>query len=193
MRFTSRYPCCLFLRSRRRWADRSARDTRPASGNDTGARNSRCHLDIAIERRREGRRWQGIGRIRDRRVGLHIIYPRRCWRRRRRRRAPRLAIRRKSTPVRSGASHVRPIHVAELLDGASALSILLESAQFGSDQACKPRRTACAPAVVASSFQDCRSRKQHVKKIDERAVGLGRRRWNAVCRGGIESIKASFL
>ncbi len=36
----------------------------------------------------------------------------------------------RSTPVRSGAGHVRPLHIAELLDGAGALSVVLESAQF---------------------------------------------------------------
>jgi hypothetical protein len=62
--------------------------------------------------------------------GLHIIYPRAmlvlaAQEARAEARDPE-----RPTPVRNGAGYVRPLHVAELLDGAGALSVILESAQF---------------------------------------------------------------
>jgi hypothetical protein len=99
----------------------------------------------------------------------------------------------KSTPVRSGASHFRPIHVAELLDGAAALSILLESAQFVQT---RPANLGGRPARLLSFKlfpKMSKSESKHVKKI-ESALSV----WVAddgtpLAAEESTSIKASFL
>ena len=62
--------------------------------------------------------------------GLHIIYPRAMLTQATLEARAEARDPERSTPVSNGASHVRPLHVADLLDGAAALSILLESAQL---------------------------------------------------------------
>src|SRR5258708_17880266 len=98
--------------------------------------------------------------------GLHIIYPRSMLAQATQEARAEARDTEKSTPVRNGASHVRPLHVAELLDGAAALGILLESAQF----------VQASPATLGGrsahllSFKlvpkISKSQSKHVKKVD---------------------------
>jgi len=94
--------------------------------------------------------------------GLHIIYPRAMLAQATQEARAEARDPEKSTPVRSGASHVRPLHVAELLDGAAPLGILLESAQLVQ---IKPANLGGRPARLLS-FKLSKSESKHVKKID---------------------------
>jgi hypothetical protein len=98
--------------------------------------------------------------------GLHIIYPRAMLiqstlEARAEARDPE-----RPTPVRNGASHIHGLHLAELLDGAAPLSMLLESAQllqvkpatFGG----RPARLLLFKIVPKLSKADSK----HVKKVD---------------------------
>ncbi|MEA2328195.1 MAG: hypothetical protein QOE68_3154 [Thermoanaerobaculia bacterium] len=98
--------------------------------------------------------------------GLHIIYPRTMLAQATQEARAEARDPEKSTPVRNGASHVRPLHVAELLDGAAALSILLESAQFVQN---KPAIVGGRPAHLLSFKlvpKLSKSESKHVKKVD---------------------------
>jgi hypothetical protein len=72
----------------------------------------------------------------------------------------------RATPVRTGAGSIRPLHVADLLDAAAPLGILLESAQllqmkpatFGG----RPARLLLFKIVPKISKADSK----HVKKVD---------------------------
>jgi hypothetical protein len=125
--------------------------------------------------------------------GLHIVYPR-----------PMLALAtqearaeardpERATPVRTGASHIRPLHVAELLDGAAPLGILLESAQllqmkpatFGG----RPARLLLFKVIPKMSKADSK----HVKKVDDSlSVWLGDDGTPLAAEQSM-SAKASFL
>jgi hypothetical protein len=98
--------------------------------------------------------------------GLHIIYPRTMLAQATQEARAEARDPEKSTPVRNGASHVRPLHVAELLDGGAALSILLESAQFVQT---KPATLGGRPARLLSFKlvpKLSKSESKHVKKVD---------------------------
>src|SRR5258706_368345 len=98
--------------------------------------------------------------------GLHIIYPRTMLTQATQEARAEARDPEKSTPVRSGASHVRPLHVAELLDGAAALSVLLESAQFVQT---KPANFGGRPARLLTfklAPKMSKSDSKHVKKLD---------------------------
>jgi hypothetical protein len=98
--------------------------------------------------------------------GLHIIYPRAMLTQATQEARAEARDPERTTPVRSGASHVRPLHVAELLDGASALSVLLESAQFVQT---KPATFGGRPAHLLSfklAPKMSKSASKHVKKLD---------------------------
>lgn len=98
--------------------------------------------------------------------GLHIIYPRAMLVQATQEARAEARDPERSTPVRSGASHVRPLHVAELLDGAAALSVLLESAQF---LQMKPANLGGRPARLLSfklTPKLSKSDSKHVKKLD---------------------------
>jgi hypothetical protein len=98
--------------------------------------------------------------------GLHIIYPRIMLGQAAQEARAEARDPERSTPVRSGVSHVRPLHVAELLDGAAALSVLLESAQFVQT---KPANLGGRPARLLSFKlvpKLSKSASKHVKKVD---------------------------
>jgi len=125
--------------------------------------------------------------------GLHIIYPRpmlvqAALEARAEARDPERA-----TPVRSGAGHVRPIHVAELLDGAFALSVVLESAQFVQ---MKPATFAGHPARLLSfkiTPKLSKADSKHVKKVDGAlSVWIGDD-GTPLAAEASASVKASFL
>jgi hypothetical protein len=62
--------------------------------------------------------------------GLHIVYPRAMLAQATQEARAEARDPERATPVRTGASNIRPLHVADLLDGAAPLAILLESAQL---------------------------------------------------------------
>ena len=98
--------------------------------------------------------------------GLHIIYPRAMLTQATQEARAEARDPERSTPVRSGASHVRPLHVAELLDAAAALSVLLESAQFVQT---KPVNLGGQSAHLLSfklAPKLSKSDSKHVKKLD---------------------------
>jgi hypothetical protein len=98
--------------------------------------------------------------------GLHVIYSRAMLTQATQEARAEARDPERSTPVRSGASHVRPLHIAELLDGAAALSVLLESAQFVQT---KPANFGGRPAHLLSFNLDpklSKSDSKHVKKVD---------------------------
>jgi hypothetical protein len=98
--------------------------------------------------------------------GLHIIYPRAMLTQATQEARAEARDPERPTPVRNGASHVRPLHVAELLDGAAALSVLLESAQFVQT---KPANIGGRPAHLLTfklAPKMSKSDSKHVKKLD---------------------------
>src|SRR3954447_25509774 len=125
--------------------------------------------------------------------GLHIIYPRAMLAQATQEARAEARDPEKSTPVRSGASHVRPLHVAELLDGAAPLSILLESAQFVQ---MKPANLGGRAARLLSFKlvpKLSKSESKHVKKIESAlSVWLANDGTPLAAEQTI-SIKASFL
>src|SRR5258707_10858656 len=62
--------------------------------------------------------------------GLHIVYPRAMLAQATQEARAEARDPERATPVRTGAGNIRPLPVADLLDGAAPLSILLESAQL---------------------------------------------------------------
>ena len=125
--------------------------------------------------------------------GLHIIYPRAMLAQATQEARAEARDPEKSTPVRSGTSHVRPIHVAELLDGASALSILLESAQFVQ---AKPANLGGRPARLLSFKlfpKMSKSESKHVKKIESALSVWVAEDGTPLAAEESTSIKASFL
>ena len=98
--------------------------------------------------------------------GLHIIYPKAMLIQATQEARAEARDPERSTPVRNGASHVRPLHVAELLDGAAELNVTLESAQF--IQA-KPASLGGRPAHLLTFKivpKISKSDSKHVKKVD---------------------------
>jgi len=126
-------------------------------------------------------------------AGLHIIYPRMMLAQATQEARAEARDPEKSTPVRSGASHVRPLQVAELLDGAAPLSILLESAQFVQ---IKPANFGGRPARLLSFKllpKLSKSESKHVKKIDSAlSVWIGDD-GTPLAAEQTMSVKASFL
>ena len=98
--------------------------------------------------------------------GLHIIYPKAMLIQATQEARAEARDPERSTPVQSGARHIRPLHVAELLDGAGALSIILESAQFVQMKPVsfggRPARLLLFKIVPKLSKADSK----HVKKVD---------------------------
>lgn len=125
--------------------------------------------------------------------GLHVIYPRTMLAQATQEARAEARDPERSTPIRSGASHVRPLHVAELLDGAAALSVLLESAQFVQ---MKPATFGGRPARLLSLKlipKMSKSESKHVKKIDSTlSVWVGDDGAPLAAEEST-SIKASFL
>jgi hypothetical protein len=98
--------------------------------------------------------------------GLHVVYPRAMLTQAAQEARAEARDPERSTPVRSGVSHVRPLHVADLLDGAAALSVILESAQFIQT---KPANLGGRPARLLSFKivpKLSKSDSKHVKKAD---------------------------
>ena len=98
--------------------------------------------------------------------GLHIIYPKAMLIQATQEARAEARDPERSTPVQSGARHIRPLHVAELLDGAGALSIILESAQFVQ---MKPASLGGRPARMLSFKiipKISKADSKHVKKVD---------------------------
>jgi hypothetical protein len=125
--------------------------------------------------------------------GLHIIYPRAMLAQATQEARAEARDPEKSTPVRSGTSHVRPLHVAELLDGAAALSILLESAQFVQT---KPTNLGGRPArlhLFKLSPKMSKSESKHVKKIESALSVWVSDDGTPLAAEETMSIKASFL
>ena len=125
--------------------------------------------------------------------GLHIIYPRIMLAQATQEARAEARDPEKSAPVRNGASHVRPLHVAELLDGAAALGILLESAQFVQT---RPANLGGRPARLLSFKlvpKISKSQSKHVKKVDSAlSVWVGDD-GTPLAAEESTSIKASFL
>jgi hypothetical protein len=125
--------------------------------------------------------------------GLHIIYPRNMLAQATQEARAEARDPEKPTPIRSGAGHVRPLHVAELLDGAAALSILLESAQFVQ---IRPANLGGRPARLLSFKlvpKMSKSESKHVKKIESAlSVWVGED-GTPLAAEESTSIKASFL
>ncbi|HXA17388.1 MAG TPA: hypothetical protein VN380_10365 [Thermoanaerobaculia bacterium] len=125
--------------------------------------------------------------------GLHIIYPHAMPTQAAQEARAEARDPERPTPVRSGAGHVRPIHVAELLDGAAALSILLESAQFVQT---KPASFGGRPAHLLSfklAPKMSKSESKHVKKLDGAlSVWVGDDGTPLAAEASI-AVKASFL
>jgi hypothetical protein len=98
--------------------------------------------------------------------GLHIIYPRAMLALAAQEARAEARDPERPTPVRTGAGYVRPLHVAELLDGAGALSVILESAQFVQTRPAnlggKPVHLLSFKLVPKLSKSDAK----HVKKVD---------------------------
>ena len=125
--------------------------------------------------------------------GLHIVYPRGMLAQATQEARAEARDPERATPVRNGASHIRPLHVAELLDGAAALSILLESAQltqmkpatFGG----RPARLLLFKVIHKMSKTDSK----HVKKVDASlSVWIGDD-GTPLAAEESTSVKASFL
>lgn len=125
--------------------------------------------------------------------GLHVIYPRIMLAQATQEARAEARDPEKSTPVRNGAGHVRPLHVAELLDGAAALGILLESAQFVQT---RPANLGGRPARLLSFKlvpKLSKSESKHVKKVDSAlSVWVGDD-GTPLAAEESTSIKASFL
>jgi hypothetical protein len=125
--------------------------------------------------------------------GLHIIYPRVMLSQATQEARAEARDPERSTPVRSGAGHVRPLHVAELLDGAAALSVLLESAQFVQS---RPANFGGRPAHLLSFKlvpKLSKSESKHVKKAEGTlSVWLGDD-GTPLAAEQSTSVKASFL
>jgi hypothetical protein len=62
--------------------------------------------------------------------GLHMIYPRAMLTQATEEARAEARDPERSTPLLNGAKYVQPLHVVDLLDGAAALSVLLDSAQL---------------------------------------------------------------
>src|SRR5882724_3317135 len=99
--------------------------------------------------------------------GLHIIYPRAMLAQASQEARVEARDPERSTPVRNGVMHVRPLVVAELLDGAGALSVVLETAQLlqtkPSSFGGRPARLLLFKVVPRMSKADSK----HVKKVDD--------------------------
>jgi len=125
--------------------------------------------------------------------GLHIIYPRTMLAQATQEARSEARDPEKPTPVRNGTSHIRPLHVAELLDGAAALGIVLESAQFVQ---MKPANFGGRPARLLSFKlvpKLSKSESKHVKKVDSAlSVWVGDD-GTPLAAEESTSIKASFL
>jgi len=125
--------------------------------------------------------------------GLHIIYPRAMLMQATQEARAEARDPERTTPVRSGASHIRPIHVAELLDGAAALSVVLESAQFVQ---ARPATFGGRPAHLLSfklAPKMSKSESKHVKKLEGAlSVWVGDDGTPLAAERSI-SVKASFL
>jgi len=125
--------------------------------------------------------------------GLHIIYPRAMLTQATQEARAEARDPERTTPVRSGASHIRPIHVAELLDGAAALSVVLESAQFVQ---ARPATFSGRPAHLLSfklAPKMSKSESKHVKKLEGAlSVWVGDDGTPLAAERSI-SVKASFL
>jgi hypothetical protein len=126
-------------------------------------------------------------------TGLHIIYPHAMLTQAAQEARVTARDPERPTPVRSGAGHVRPIHVAELLDGAAALSVLLESAQLVQ---IKPATFGGRPARLLSfklAPKMSKSESKHVKKLDAAlSVWVGDD-GTPLAAEESTSVKASFL
>jgi hypothetical protein len=125
--------------------------------------------------------------------GLHIIYPRAMLMQATQEARAEARDPERTTPVRSGASHIRPIHVADLLDGAAALSVVLESAQFVQ---ARPATFGGRPAHLLSfklAPKMSKSESKHVKKLEGAlSVWVGDDGTPLAAERSI-SVKASFL
>jgi hypothetical protein len=125
--------------------------------------------------------------------GLHFIYPRVMLAQATQEARAEARDPERPTPIRSGTSHVRPLHVAELLDGAAALSVLLESAQFIQ---MKPANLGGRPARLLSFKLNpklSKSESKHVKKLEgSLSVWVGDDGTPLAAEESI-SVKASFL
>jgi len=125
--------------------------------------------------------------------GLHIIYSRNMLAQATQEARAEARDPEKPTPIRSGASQVRPLHVAELLDGAAALSILLESAQFVQ---MKPANIGGRPARLLTFKvvpKISKSESKHVKKVDSALMVWVGDDGAPLAAEEAMSIKASFL
>jgi hypothetical protein len=125
--------------------------------------------------------------------GLHIIYPHAMLTQATQESRAEARDPERSTPVRSGASHIRPLHVAELLDGAAELSILLETAQLIQT---KPANLGGRPAHLLSFKlvpKLSKADSKHVKKVDAAlSVWVGDD-GTPLAAEQSTSVKASFL
>jgi hypothetical protein len=98
--------------------------------------------------------------------GLHIVYPRAMLAQATQEARAEARDPERATPVRTGASQLRPLHVSDLLDGAAPLATLLESAQLlqmrPATFAGRPARLLLFKIVPKMS----KAESKHVKKVD---------------------------
>jgi len=99
----------------------------------------------------------------------------------------------RASPTRSGFRHVRPLHVAELLDAAGALNVILESAQLLEVRPTNYRGKPSRVVVMKLTPKASKATTKHLKKLDGKlSVWIGD---DGIPLGAERSmnLKASFL
>jgi hypothetical protein len=78
------------------------------------------------------------------------------------------------TPARTGLRRVRPLHIAELLDAAAALGVILENAQLVETKPASYRGKAARLVVLKLTPKLSKATNKHMKKLDSSlSVWLG--------------------
>lgn len=72
----------------------------------------------------------------------------------------------RQTPTRSGVRHIRPLHLAELLDAAAALSVTLESAQLMETKSANYGGRSARLLMMKLTPKLSKGSAKHVKKLD---------------------------
>ncbi len=99
-------------------------------------------------------------------AGLHILYPRATLNQAVQEARARAADPEKSTPVQAGFREIRALHVADLLDSATSLSTLLETAQLVDAKAATYRGRPARNVVVKLVTRMSKSEAKHLKKFE---------------------------
>jgi hypothetical protein len=72
----------------------------------------------------------------------------------------------RATPARSGLRRVRPLHIAELLDAAAALNVILESAQFVETKPASYRGKPSRLVMFKLTPKVSKATSKHLKKLE---------------------------